>query len=81
MPVLRVIFLRHAANRYDAACREMAQDKIGPPAKRPSARTVTRLRLVESLGPMLPAQLHRDHRHAERLRDPVYFGSGTFGTL
>jgi hypothetical protein len=35
--------------------------------------TVARLRLVESLGPMLPVQLHiplhRDHRHAECLHD------------
>ena len=36
MPVLGVIFLRHAANRYDAACREIAQDQAaGKMPKRP----------------------------------------------
>jgi type I restriction enzyme M protein len=36
MPVLGVIFLRHATNRYDAACREIAQDQAaGKMPKRP----------------------------------------------
>jgi type I restriction enzyme M protein len=36
MPVLGVIFLRHAANRYDAACREIAQDQAaGKMPRRP----------------------------------------------
>src|SRR5437762_6160464 len=36
MPVLGVIFLRHATNRYDAACREIAQEQAaGKMPKRP----------------------------------------------
>jgi len=36
MPVLGVIFLRHATNRYDAACRQIGEDrKAGKLAKRP----------------------------------------------
>jgi type I restriction enzyme M protein len=36
MPVLGGIFLRHATNRYDAACREIAQDQAaGKMPKRP----------------------------------------------
>ncbi|MGA2261992.1 MAG: N-6 DNA methylase [Acidobacteriota bacterium] len=36
MPVLGVIFLRHATNRYDAACRQIKEDqKAGKLAKRP----------------------------------------------
>jgi type I restriction enzyme M protein len=35
MPVLGIIFLRHATNRYDAACREIAEDQgAGKMAKR-----------------------------------------------
>jgi len=36
MPVLGVIFLRHATNRYDAACRQIEEDqKAGKLPKRP----------------------------------------------
>lgn len=36
MPVLGVIFLRHATNRYDAACRQIAEDQAaGKMPKRP----------------------------------------------
>src|SRR5579859_1902362 len=36
MPVLGVIFLRHATNRYDAACGEIAQEQAaGKMPKRP----------------------------------------------
>jgi len=39
MPVLGVIFLRHATNRYDAACRQIEEDqKAGKLAKRPLIR-------------------------------------------
>src|SRR5690349_23773108 len=35
MPVLGVIFLRHATNRYDAACRQIAEEQAaGKMAKR-----------------------------------------------
>jgi type I restriction enzyme M protein len=36
MPVLGVIFLRHATNRYDDACRQIAEDQAaGKIPKRP----------------------------------------------
>ena len=36
MPVLGVIFLRHATNRYNAACREIAREQAaGKMPKRP----------------------------------------------
>ena len=39
MPVLGVIFLRHATNRYNAACREIAREQAaGKMPKRPLNR-------------------------------------------
>jgi type I restriction-modification system DNA methylase subunit len=42
MPVLGVIFLRHATNRYDAACGEIAREQAaGKMPKRPLDRKGT----------------------------------------
>jgi type I restriction enzyme M protein len=63
MPVLGVIFLRHAANRYDAACREIAQDQAaGKMPKRP----LNKADFLRRRALMLP----KEARYNELLRLP-----------
>jgi type I restriction enzyme M protein len=56
MPVLGVIFLRHATNRYAAACREIARDQVSPSAARlPDPARRCRLRFSRRAGFRSPA--------------------------
>ncbi len=41
MPVLGVIFLRHAANRYEDACRQIAEDQAAGRVAQRAAMKVT----------------------------------------
>ena len=63
MPVLGVIFLRHATNRYDAACREIAQDQAsGKMPKRP----LNKADFLKRRALMLP----KEARYDELMRPP-----------
>jgi type I restriction enzyme M protein len=53
MPVLGVIFLRHATNRYDAACREIAQDQAAGKAPR---RPLNKADFLKRRALMLPKE-------------------------
>jgi type I restriction enzyme M protein len=53
MPVLGVIFLRHATNRYDAACREIAQDQA---AGRMPRRPLNKADFLKRRALMLPSR-------------------------
>jgi type I restriction enzyme M protein len=69
MPVLGVIFLRHATNRYDAACREIAQDQTtGKMPKRP----LNKADFLKRRALMLP----KEARYDELMRLPK---GGDFG--
>jgi type I restriction enzyme M protein len=64
MPVLGVIFLRHATNRYDAACREIAQDQA---AGRMPRRPLNKADFLKRRALMLPKQA----RYGEIVRLPT----------
>jgi type I restriction enzyme M protein len=64
MPVLGVIFLRHATNRYDAACREIAQDQAAGKMPR---RPLNKADFLKRRALMLPKQA----RYGEIVRLPT----------
>ncbi len=57
MPVLGVIFLRHATNRYDAACREIAQDQAAGKMPR---RPLNKADFLKRRALMLPKEARYD---------------------
>jgi type I restriction enzyme M protein len=63
MPVLGVIFLRHATNRYDAACREIAQDQAAGKMPR---RPLNKADFLKRRALMLP----KEARYDELMRLP-----------
>jgi type I restriction enzyme M protein len=63
MPVLGVIFLRHATNRYDAACREIAQDQTAGKMPR---RPLNKADFLKRRALMLP----KEARYDELMRLP-----------
>src|ERR1035437_339624 len=63
MPVLGVIFLRHATNRYDAACREIAQDQAAGKMPR---RPLNKSDFLKRRALMLP----KEARYDELMRLP-----------
>ena len=70
MPVLGIIFLRHAANRYNAACRQIEEDqKAGKMAKRPPIKAD----FLKRRALMLP----REARYDELLKLPKGANLGT----
>jgi type I restriction enzyme M protein len=70
MPVLGVIFLRHATNRYDTACRQIEEDQAaGKMAKRP----LIRADFLKRRALMLP----KEARYDELLKLPKGANLGT----
>src|SRR5450759_1761104 len=63
MPVLGVIFLRHATNRYDAACREIAKDQAAGKMPR---RPLNKADFLKRRALMLP----KEARYNELMRLP-----------
>src|ERR1039458_4002921 len=63
MPVLVVIFLRHATNRYDAACREIARDQAAGKMPR---RPLNKADFLKRRALMLP----KEARYDELMRLP-----------
>ena len=63
MPVLGVIFLRHATNRYDAACHEIAQEQAA--GKMPN-RPLNKADFLKRRALMLP----KEARYDELMRLP-----------
>jgi type I restriction enzyme M protein len=63
MPVLGVIFLRHATNRYDAACREIAKDQAAGKMPR---RPLNKADFLKRRALMLP----KEARYDELMRLP-----------
>src|SRR5450759_2401181 len=63
MPVLGVIFLRHATNRYDAACREIAKDQAAGKMPR---RPLNKADFLKRRALMLP----KEARYHELMRLP-----------
>jgi type I restriction enzyme M protein len=58
MPVLGVIFLRHAANRYEAATRQIQEDQTaGRMPRRPAIKTD----YLKRRASMLPEKARYDH--------------------
>lgn len=57
MPVLGVIFLRHATNRYEAACRQIAGDQA---AKRMAKRPLVKADFLKRRALMLPQEARYD---------------------
>lgn len=57
MPVLGVIFLRHATNRYKAACRQITEDQA---AGKMPARTLVKQDFIKRRALMLPKEAQFD---------------------
>src|SRR5947199_8951451 len=57
MPVLGIIFLRHAANRYDAACRQIAEEQA---AGKMGRRTPVKADFIKPRALMLPKEPRYD---------------------
>src|SRR5450759_895923 len=70
MPVLGVIFLRHATNRYDAACRQIAEDQA---AGKMAKRAPIKADFLKRRALMLPRQA----RYDELLKLPKGTNLGT----
>src|ERR1019366_4508313 len=70
MPVLGVIFLRHATNRYDAACREIEADRAA--GKMPK-RSLVKGDFLKRRALMLP----KEARYDELLKLPKGTNLGT----
>src|SRR6266853_3242641 len=67
IPVLGVIFLRHATNRYDAACREIAQDQAaGKMPKRP----LKKADFLKRRALMLPKEARYDELRGPKCPSP-----------
>ena len=71
MPVLGVIFLRHATNRYDAAVRQIEADKAA--GKIPKGTLITRADFINRRALMLP----KEARYDELLKLPKGTNLGT----
>jgi type I restriction enzyme M protein len=54
MPVLGVIFLRHATNRYDAVIRQIEADKAS--GKIPKGTPITRAHFISRRALLLPRE-------------------------
>lgn len=70
MPVLGVIFLRHATNRYNAACRQIAEDQA---AGKMTKRTPIKADFLKRRALMLP----KEARYDELLKLPKGTNLGT----
>jgi type I restriction enzyme M protein len=76
MPVLGVIFLRHATNRYDAACGEIARDQAaGKMPKRP----LNKADFLKRRALMLPKEARYDE--LMRLPKDKDFGAALVGAM
>jgi type I restriction enzyme M protein len=71
MPVLGVIFLRHATNRYDAVIRQIEADKAS--GKIPKGTPITRAHFISRRALMLP----KEARYDELLKLPKGTNLGT----
>jgi len=71
MPVLGVIFLRHATNRYDAVIRQIEADKAS--GKIPKGTPITRAHFISRRALMLP----KEARYGELLKLPKGTNLGT----
>ena len=71
MPVLGVIFLRHATNRYDAVIRQIEADKAS--GKIPKGTPITRAHFISRRALLLP----REARYDELLKLPKGTNLGT----
>lgn len=71
MPVLGVIFLRHATNRYDAVIRQIEADKAS--GKIPKGTPITRAHFISRRALLLP----KEARYDELLRLPKGTNLGT----
>jgi type I restriction enzyme M protein len=71
MPVLGVIFLRHATNRYDAVIRAIEADKVS--GKIPKGAPITRAHFISRRALMLP----KEARYDELLKLPKGSNLGT----
>src|SRR5260370_10249674 len=70
MPVLGVIFLRHATNRYDAACQQIAEDQA---ARKMPKRPLVKGDFIKRRALLLP----KEARYDELLKLPKGTNLGT----